>query len=129
MSERSLPPVTQVGMLSLALIVASGIYLAAHIPAHVPLAPSIALVSASALALGAIVLALARVEGFAWGSFFWVARWALLAYTVVACMIEYVFLRNHTSGGPLALMTLSLVIFALDVTLLISFTVARYADA
>ena len=129
MNERPLPPVTQVGMLSLALIIASGIYLAAHIPQHVPLAPSIALVSAAAIALAAIALALARVNGFAWQSFFAVARWALLAYAIVAGMIEFVFLRNHTSGGPLVLMTLSLVIFALDVTLLISFTVARYADA
>jgi hypothetical protein len=128
MSERRLPPVTQVGMLSLALIIASGIFLAAHIPEGVPLGPSIALVSASALALAGIILALARVRGFAWGVFFEVARWALLAYAVIAGMIEYVFLRNNTSGGPLVLLTFSLVIFALDVTLLISFTVARYAD-
>jgi hypothetical protein len=129
MSERRLPPVTQVGMLSLALIVASGIYLSAHLPRHVALGPSIALVSAAAIALAAIVLALWRVPGFAWGAFFGVARWALLAYAVVAGMIEYVFLRNSTSGGPLVLMTLSLVLFALNVTLLISFTVARYADS
>jgi len=128
MNERRLPPVTQVGMLSLSLIVASAIYLAAHIPQHVPLTPSIALVCASALALAGIMLALSRVDGFAWEAFFAVARWALLAYAVVAGMIEYVFLRNHTSGGPLVLLTLSLVIFALDVTVLISFTVARYAD-
>jgi len=30
--QRSLPPVTQLGMLSLALIVAGGIYLSAHLP-------------------------------------------------------------------------------------------------
>jgi len=85
-------------------------------------------VSAAALALGGILLALWRVAGFPWGRFFEVARWALLAYAAVAGMIEYVFLRNSTSGGPLVLLTLSLAIFALDVTLLISFTVARYAD-
>ena len=37
MNERKLPPVTQVGMASLALIVAGGIYLSAHLPQHVPL--------------------------------------------------------------------------------------------
>ena len=37
MSERPLPPVTALGMASLALIVAGGIYLSAHLPEHVPL--------------------------------------------------------------------------------------------
>ena len=54
------------------------------------------------------------------------ARWTLLAYALVAGMIEYVFLRNSTSGGPLVVLTLSLVVFALTVPVLIAFTVARY---
>jgi len=41
-------------------------------------------------------------------------------------MIEYAFVRNHTSGGPLVILTLSLVIYALQVPTLIAFTVARY---
>jgi hypothetical protein len=126
MSERRLPPVTQVGMLSLSLIVAAVIYLSAHLPRHVSLGPAIALLSASALLLVGVVVALARTEGFAWGRFLEVARWALLAYTVIAAMIEYVFLRNDTSGGPLIVLTLSLVVFACTVPVLIAFTVARY---
>jgi hypothetical protein len=128
MTERRLPPVTQLGMLSLALVLASGIYLAAHLPDAVSLAPAIALLCASAALLAVNVLALARVRSFAWRRFFEVARWTLLAYTIVAGMIEYVFLRDHTSGGPLVVLTLSLLIFAVEVPLLISFTVARYAD-
>ena len=34
MTERKLPPFTQLGMLSLALIVIGGIYLSAHIPSQ-----------------------------------------------------------------------------------------------
>ena len=41
MSERPLPPVTQLAMLSMALIVAGGIYLSAHLPRHVPLGPAV----------------------------------------------------------------------------------------
>ena len=41
MDDRRLPPVTQLGMASLALIVAGGIYLASHLPKHVPLAPAV----------------------------------------------------------------------------------------
>ena len=126
MNERRLPPVTQIGMLSLALIVAGGIYLAAHLPHQVPLTPAIVLLSISALLLAGNLAALARVRGFAWGRFFEVARWALLAYVVVAGMIEYSFLRDHVNGGALVVLTLSLVVFAVHVPVLIGFTVARY---
>ena len=47
--ERHLPPVTQLGMLSLSLIVAAVIYLSAHLPEHVPLGPAVVLLAASAL--------------------------------------------------------------------------------
>ena len=125
MSQR-LPPVTQVGMASLALIVAGGIYLSSHLPHHVPLTPAIVLLGASALLLAGNLAALARVRGFPWGRFFEIARWALLAYAVVAGMIEYSFLRDHVSGGALVVLTLSLIVFAVHVPVLIGFTVARY---
>ncbi len=128
MGERRLPPVTQLGMLSLALIVAAVIYLSAHLPEHVALGPAIALLGVSAALLAGNVLALWRTEGFAWERFLAVARWALLAYAVIAGLIEYVFLRNNTSGGPLVVLTLSLVVFALTVPVLIAFTVARYDE-
>ena len=51
-----------------------------------------------------------------------------MAYAVIAGMIEYVFLRNHLSGGPLIVLTLSLVIFAVHVPTLVGFTVARYYE-
>jgi hypothetical protein len=126
--ERSLPPVTQLGMLSLSLIGAAVIDLAAHLPKHVSLAPAIALLATSAAVLVGNVVSLWRTDGFAWSRFLEVARWALLAYAVIAGLIEYVFLRNNTSGGPLIVLTLSLVVFALNVPVLIAFTVARYDD-
>jgi hypothetical protein len=127
--ERRLPPVTQVGMLSLGLIVAGGIYLSAHLPEHVPLGPAIALLSASALLLVGNLVALSRVDGFAWGRFVDVGKWALLAYAITAGLIEYAFVRNDLSGGPLIVLTLSLVVYAVHVPMLIGFTVARYAES
>ena len=44
-------------------------------------------------------------------------------------MIEYVFLHDHVSGGPLVVLTLSLIVFAVHVPTLVGFTVARYAGA
>jgi hypothetical protein len=128
MPERKLPPVTQVAMVSLALIVIGGIYLSAHLPQHVSLAPAIALLAASALLLAGNLASLARTPGFAWDRFFAVAKYALLAYTVVAGMIEYTFLRNHLHGGALVVLTLSLVVFAVHVPTLIGFTVARFYE-
>ena len=126
MSERRLPPVTQVGMASLALIVAGGIYLSAHLPERVPLAPAVVLLALSALLLVGNLVALRRVPGFAWPRFMDVAKWALLAYTVTAGLIEFAFLRNGLRGGPLVVLTLSLVVYAVHVPMLIGFTVARY---
>ena len=124
--ERRLPPVTQLGMVSLGLVLIAGIYLSAHLPQHVSLAPAEALLGASALVLAGNLLALSRAQHFPWRRFFEVARWALLAYAVIAGMIEYVFVRNHTGGGALVVLTLSLVVFAVNVPVLIGFTVARY---
>jgi hypothetical protein len=129
MNERSLPPVTQLGMASLALIVAGGIYLSAHLPRHVPLGPAIALLAASILLLAVNMILLARVRDFAWDRFFEVGKWSLLAYLVIAGMIEYAFLRDHIRGGSLVVLTLSLAVFAVHVPMLVGFTVARYAGA
>jgi hypothetical protein len=129
MTERRMPPVTEVGMTSLALIVAGGIYLVAHLPESVPLTPAIVLLALSALLLAANLFSLTRVEAFAWWRFLQVGAWALLAYSITAGLIEYAFLRNGLSGGPLIVLTLSLVVYALHVPMLIAFTVARYAEA
>ena len=128
MSERRLPPVTELGMASLALIVAGGIYLSSHLPEHVPLAPAVVLLVLSALLLAGNMLALSRIRDFPWGRFFEVAKWSLLAYAVIAGLIEYAFLQNHLSGGPLIVLTLSLVVFAVHVPMLVGFTVARFYE-
>ncbi|MEO7042254.1 MAG: hypothetical protein ABI035_08340 [Gemmatimonadaceae bacterium] len=126
MTERTLPPVTQLGMASLALIVAGGIYLASYLPRQVPLMPAIILLTASAVLLVVNLLSLRRVPNFAWRRFVTVGKWALLAYTVTAGLIEFAFLRDGMSGAPLVVLTLSIVVYAVHVPVLIAFTVARY---
>ena len=68
-----LPPVTALGMLSLGLVLVAGIYLSAHLPQHVSLGPAIVLLAASALVLAGNLLSLARVHGFPWARFLYVA--------------------------------------------------------
>jgi hypothetical protein len=127
-NERKLPPVTELGMASLALIVTGGIYLSAHLPLHVHLGPAVVLLVLSATLLAVNLVLLARTSGFAWDRFALVFKWALLAYAITAGMIEYAFVRDHLHGGALVVLTLSLIVYAVHVPTLIAFTVARYAQ-
>jgi hypothetical protein len=126
--EQHLPPVTQVAMCSLALIVAAGIYLSAHLPEAVPLAPAAILLALSALLMVGNMIALTRVKGFRWDRFFAVAKWSALSYVAIAGLLLYVFVRNNVSGGTLVILALSLLVFAIHVPILVGFTVARYAE-
>jgi hypothetical protein len=126
MTERKLPPVTELGVASMALIVAGGISIASRLPGRVPLTLPVLLLAASALLMAANLALLSRAPGFNWDAFFAVARWALAAYCVIAAMLEFVFVKDGTRGGVLVVLTLSLLVFAVHVPLLIGFTVARY---
>jgi hypothetical protein len=126
MSAQKLPPVTELGVASMALIVAGGISIAAKLPNDVNLALPILFLAASSLVMAANLAALARTPGFNWDAFFDVAKWALLAYAVIAGILEFVFVHDGVRGGTLVVLTLSLVVYAVHVPLLIGFTVARY---
>ncbi|HEY7619401.1 MAG TPA: hypothetical protein VH834_06480 [Solirubrobacteraceae bacterium] len=125
-TERPMPPVTQVAIASMALIVIAGIWIASHLPHHVPLGPAIALLVASAGLIVVNVVSLLRVPDFNWGAFWLVAKWAGLAYAITAGMLAWVFIKDGTAGGQLVVVLLSLVVYAIHVPLLIGFTVARY---
>jgi hypothetical protein len=127
--EQKYPPVTQVAMASLALIIAGGIYLSANLPEHVSLAPAVILLALSSALMAGNLFSLTRVKGFAWERFFAVAKWSLLAYVVIGGMLEFVFVHNHVRGGTLVVLTLSLLVFAIHVPALMGFTVARYSQA
>ena len=126
MNERRLPPIDVVGVASMALTIVSTIWLASHVPKRPPLAPSIALMTGSGLLLLVNAVLLARLREFAWRTFRVVASWSLVAYLVIAGMIEFAFVYDGTRGPVLALLTLSLASFAANVPVLLGFGVARY---
>ena len=99
MDEKKFPPVTQVAMISLALIIAGGIYLSANLPAHVALGPAVILLALSSVLMAFNLLSLTRVKDFAWDQFFAVAKWSLLAYIVIAGMIEFADPLLTDEGG------------------------------
>jgi hypothetical protein len=127
--QRKLPPVTSFAVAALILVIAGGIDLAAHLPRPAPLGPAIAALAGAGLALVAGIAILARLRGFAWRTFFVVGGWTLAAYVVIAGMLEFVFVLDHTPGSLLIVLSLMLLVFAIDVPLLLAFSVARYQPA
>jgi hypothetical protein len=123
---RRLPPVAELAVASIVLMLVCGIYMAAHLPRDVPLGVPIGLVSAGGAVTLADAVVLARIRPFAWGSFFLVLRWALLAYLVIAGLLAFVFVHNHVSGATLAVLIATLAVFAIDVPTILAFTVARF---
>ncbi len=123
------PPAAELATVSLALVVVGGVFMAAYFPTRPPLTLPLALVAASAALLGSAILLLVRWRGFAWPVFSLVVRWALVAYVISAGMIEFSFVRNHAAGGPLVVVSLMLVLFAVDVPVIIAVTVARYQSS
>jgi drug/metabolite transporter (DMT)-like permease len=128
LTERRLPPIQQIAVAVLVLIVAGGIYTAAHLPRHVPQGPTIALLVAASVLLAVNCVLLSRIEGFAWHAFRLVAGWVLAAYVVIAGMLEYVFVFDHTRGSQLLILTLMLVVFAVNIPMLLGFSVARFQE-
>ena len=123
------PPAAELATVSLALVVVGGVFMAASFPTPPPLALPIVLVAISALLLAGAIGLLVRWRDFAWGTFSLVVRWALVAYVISAGMIEFSFVRNHASGAPLLVVSLMLVLFAVDVPMIIAVTVARYQSS
>ena len=85
------------------------------------------LVAGALLLLAAGVL-LASLKNFSRTTFLKVFKWAIFADLVTAAMIEFAFVRDHTRGASLLIVTCMLVVFTLSVPTTIAFTVARYAD-
>ena len=123
---RRLPPVIELAVGTMALVIVGGIYLAAYLPRQTPLALPIAVLVVAVALLAANVVALSRVRPFAWRTFFVVWRWAMLAYLVIAGMLVFVFVRDGTPRTLLVMLTLMLAVFAADIPLLFAFSVARY---
>ncbi len=84
------------------------------------------LLIAAALLLLANVVLLIRLRDFAWDRFRVVGAWSLLAYVVIAGMLEYVFVLDGMRGSLLVVMTLLLLVFTINIPILLAFAVARY---
>ncbi len=126
--DRPYPPVGWLSTGALGLVIIGGILMASYAPRLAPLGLASALLCAGVVLLGASAVLLFRIPTFAWSTFRTVFKWALLAYVITAGMIEFAFVRDHTRGSSLLIVSLMLVVFALSVPTTIAFTVARFAE-
>lgn len=121
-----LPPVTQIGVVAMALVVIGGIYMSAYYPNRVSMGLPATLSIVSILLICVNFFLVARSTVLAKAPFIKVGKWALLVYVIIAGMLEYVFVYDGTRGSSLVVLTLMLLVFALDVPTIVAFTVARF---
>jgi hypothetical protein len=126
--RRGFPPAAPLLASSLVLVIIGGIWMAAYFPRRASLLLPGALGAGGAAATVTAFALLVRHAGFHWQVFLRVVRWAGLAYIIVAGLIEFAFVHNGARGGPLALVTVMLALFAVDVASIIAVTVAQYHD-
>ena len=126
-AERKYPPVDILATVALGLAIVGGIFMAAHVPRHIPLAMPVLILSAALVLLCVAAFLLLRIEDFAWDKFRLVYKWAMLAYLIEASVIGFAFVRDHTRGGPRVVVIGMLAVFAVSVPTTIAYTVARFA--
>lgn len=123
-SSRSPVMVFTVGAIVTAFVAVG--FLAAYMPRSAPMdVPVVLLVASGVLSIAGIV-SLRQRPGFAWRTFFAVARWILVVTVVFAGMAEFVFAYDKATGSPLVVMTLVLVLAAVNVPVAVGFSVARH---
>jgi uncharacterized membrane protein YhaH (DUF805 family) len=126
LADKKFPPITEIGIVSMALTFSGGIYLASKIEQDVSLVPTSVLLALGAVLMVIDIVLVARLRDFAWDSFWLVAKWTAVAYTVIIGMLEFVFIYNDTPGDQLVLMTLTLVVFWVNVVLMLGYGVAKF---
>jgi hypothetical protein len=127
-TDRKLPPITELCVATIALTVVGGIFMASNVYKHPSLAFPVVDVAICGVLVVTNVVLLSRVRPFAWSTFFLVAKWAIAAYAVISGMLVYTFARGHTPAGPMTVLVLMLVIWAVAIPMLLAFTVARFAE-
>jgi len=124
--QADFPPVMPIAVTTLILVVAGGIVVATQYGRPPKLTVPVILLGLAAVLLLVNAVLVVRIEEFARRVFHRVLGWALLAYVVIAGILEYVFIYDHTPGRELTLFSAMLVLFALDVPLMLSYSVARW---
>src|SRR5204862_5864849 len=110
---------------SMALCITGVIYLVSYIPRTPNLGPAIGLLVAAAIVVLANVWILMKAPNFNWPLFWKVWSWTLLGYAIIAGMLMFTFIYDELPTGQLALLVGTLAVFAVDIPIMLAFSVAR----
>jgi hypothetical protein len=124
--ERKLPPIIEIGVVSMTLCIAGVIYLVSYAPRTPSLAPAIGLLIAAGVVVLANCWVLARTPNFNWPLFWKVGLWTLAGYAIIAGMLMFTFIYDQLPTGQLALLVCTLAVFAVDIPIMLAFSVARF---
>ena len=124
--QADLPPVMPIAIATLIAVVASGIIIAAQYGRAANLTVPRVLLGVALLLVLFNAVQIWRIKQFAWPVFYRVLGWALMAYAVIAGILVFVFVYDHTPARMLVLFVGMLVLFAIDVPLMLSYSVARW---
>ena len=106
-------------------ILALGIVIT-YIPEPAPLWGSIMWAGIGAALTVASIIQIARKHPFDRKLFFKVTKWAFLYILVLSGMGEYIIVFDGTRGGTLVVMTITLLLFLVNIPMLWGFSVARH---
>ena len=121
-TERSYPPIGWLSTGALASVIIGGILMASYAPRKAPLGAATALLVIGCFVAPSAGVLLASLKEFSRTTFIKVFKWAIFADLVTAAMIEFAFVRDHTNGASLLIVTCMLAVFTLSVPTTIAFT-------
>jgi hypothetical protein len=122
--DRGMPPIIEVGLVAMGLCIVGVIYLVSY--ADPALGPAIGLIVAAAIVMLINIWILVKTPNFNWPLFWTVWKWTLLGYAIIAGMLMYTFIYDQLPSGQLALLVGTLAVFAVDIPIMLAFSVARY---
>jgi hypothetical protein len=117
--------VTTAGLVSLALTVCAGIYLAGRVPGQATFVPALCALVVSALLFAATIVEVRRRELVHRLVFRKFAGTSLACYSLRTLLIGLAFSRGPAGGGTTMLFVIALALYSLEVPFLIGYTVAR----
>jgi hypothetical protein len=126
LAQRRLPPIIEIGTAAMVLAIAGVIYTSSYIPGKPNLAPAVGLLAGSASIVLVNAVILSRIRNFAWGVFWKVGAWTLAAYAIIAGMLMFIFIYDRVPTGQLTLLVLTLAVFAVNIPVMLAFSVARF---
>lgn len=124
--QKTLPPIIEIGCVAMVLCIAGVIYLTSYSPRTPSLGPAIALIIAAGIVVLVNAAILARIPGFNWPLFWRVGWWTLVGYAVIAGMLMFTFIYDKLPTGQLSLLVGTLAVFAVDIPIMLAFSVARF---